>query len=117
MPILEGLQAARIRRAAPCCIYGLLDPLEPDHIRYVGQSFYPGPRYVEHLSGRGRNRRPPTPKEVWLARLSEGGRKPELVLLEKGVSPIHADERENYWIVRLRRKGHQLTNAAVPVAR
>lgn len=87
-------------------IYGLVNPKEPAHIRYVGKTIDLTERLKEHIwegdsSG--------TYKGNWIASLLKQNIKPEIVTLEL----TNVDEwpqREQYNIKDLLVKGHKLTN-------
>lgn len=87
-------------------IYALIDP-RTKQIRYVGKSDNPHGRLVEHLREKGA-----LDKNQWLYNLLREGQQPELRILEE--VPLHPpylwQEREQWWIIHLRKQGAQLTN-------
>lgn len=93
-------------RAAPrrAGIYALVDPAEPNQVRYIGSSTHLAKRLADHCSGY----LPPTadgPKRAWLASLKKAGRKPvmhvrQFVDAGKASPAMHATERA--WIERFR---------------
>ena len=87
-------------------IYALRDK-DTGEIGYVGGSKDPRKRYGQHLSKNENGN-----KQKWLTSLKD---LPELVILEE--VPYNPDvwwtEREQYWIQRLHKEGHPLTNAWV----
>ena len=92
-------------------IYGLVDPSEPDRVRYVGQtSRAPIKRFVEHLN----SAREPNSRGEWLRSLWERGDAPDMVLLEKVAKKANIDDRELTWIMRLQGQGHADLNQPVP---
>ena len=83
-------------RARSALIYGLVDPLEPLRIRYVGQTIAPAARMREHLTeGFGK-------KADWVQSLLEAGRAPDMVQLT-WVTSTEALQAERHFIVALRR--------------
>jgi hypothetical protein len=87
-------------------IYALIDPREPDAIRYVGKSYRPSRRLVEHLNQASRGEG--THKAAWIRSVLSAGVRPEVVELER----VGEDwqERERAWVGLLRASGHRLTN-------
>ena len=60
-------------------IYGLVDPAEPDVIRYVGQTMQaPIARYLGHMNGLHPKHR----RYKWFRSLRHKRRQPDMVLLE-----------------------------------
>lgn len=90
-------------------IYGLVDPREPDHIRYVGKSNNPTRRLSKHIRGAmnyvGHN----WPKEHWIRELSREGANPEHRVLLK-VGRDHWEYYEKHLIEKLPEKDHELLN-------
>jgi hypothetical protein len=94
-------------------IYGLLCPRE-NKIRYVGKTDYPDERYKVHLSEARRGR---WPKDFWIQGLRARNLKPRLIILER-LAVCNSDttyctlskNAEFYWIRRLLKEGHPLTN-------
>ena len=84
-------------------IYFLRDP-ETQAIRYVGYSRDPKSRLRTHLSQSGGRS---THKECWIHSLLSKGLKPELEVIE-WVEDYQ--QREIWWIAKLRSEGVDLTN-------
>ena len=87
-------------------IYALFDIENPGRFRYVGQSRSFRARLSQHRhpeqhpNSRG-------PAKRWA--LEIGGERIRGIALEE-VEPQYADDRERYWVERLRAEGHDLLN-------
>jgi hypothetical protein len=93
-------------------IYGLVDPLEPERIRYVGQtSQMPSARYVQHINASHGNGRART---NWVHDLRAAGRAPDMVLLESLDQSRELDAREMAWIRDLNARGMADLNGPLP---
>lgn len=96
---LRGL----MRSAAISGVYGLVDPAEPDVVRYVGSSRHLAKRLSDHaysLTGKQ-----DVERRAWVRSLRDAGRTPVLVVLEeveaeKASFEMHYAERN--WIERFR---------------
>lgn len=86
------------------CIYVLVDPVTGD-VRYVGWTNNPRQRLHAHISKARCNR---TYKNHWIAKLLDEGVKPEMRIVETGVS--EHKEAERRWIKHFRQLGARLTN-------
>ncbi len=90
------------------CIYSLTDPATKK-IRYVGLTCNLKRRLREHrqraVAGTDK-----THKGCWLRQLYAAGSQPEVKILEDRITTERCDTREVYWIAKLRRAGHELTN-------
>lgn len=84
-------------------IYGLVDPDEPDHVRYVGVTLDIEKRRAQYQAGQWSGRRVKT----WAERLAAKGRRPVLKVLDVG-DPW----REAEWIGDLKARGCELLNTA-----
>jgi hypothetical protein len=93
------------------CIYALADPRKPTVWRYVGQSFHPVARRIQHVRAARRLRQGATAKERWIADLASNGLHPRVIVLERDIPPNVLGARERVWILRSLRQGHPLTNA------
>lgn len=91
-------------------IYGLIDPLEPARVRYVGKASNPAARLADHI----RNCFGPSKKERWIAEMVVAGRLPDMVLIEAGDDYDALDERERYWICAHRENGDADLNTTIP---
>ena len=106
--IVDGAEAVRVR-----LIYGLVDPLEPGRIRYVGKTTCGAlSRYVTHL---GSVVSDATGKADWWLDLLGAGRYPNMVLLETVDAGHSLDACELWWIGALQARGEADLN--VPRAR
>jgi hypothetical protein len=95
-------------------LYALMDPREPDIVRYIGKTDNISRRLSEHIAG-SRNEEAITPKDLWIKGLLKAGVSPEIKLVETVVwryDPEWAD-REMACIEKYRREGHPLTNKAL----
>lgn len=94
-------------------VYGLVDPAEPRHIRYVGMAMKANRPY-EH----SRNARKETKHSHlfhWIRLLQAEGREPEVLILEElceGASRNFVGEIERLYISSLRGIDHRLTNVS-----
>lgn len=85
-------------------VYGLVDPREPERVRYVGSTITPVSRYGSHLAV-CRARRSFNPRETWVLGLQEHGILPAMVVLERTDSALDLDALESVWTMRLRQEG------------
>jgi hypothetical protein len=79
-------------------IYGLVDPREPQRIRYVGRASSPAVRYAQHMAGTSQTTR----KAEWLAALREAGVSPLMIGLEVVCPSNLSAFRETTWVRELR---------------
>lgn len=79
------------------CIYGLVDPHEPDRIRYVGKTNDPANRLAMHVYQAKKGQ---THKDRWVRTLIRDGRKPAIVELE-WVDDDQWQDEERRWIAKL----------------
>lgn len=94
-------------------IYGLFDPTDPGHIRYVGMAMQPR-RPSEHAR-RARRGVKHTYLLHWIRLIQSQGREPAVVVLEQfsiGASRLFVGQIERIYINSLRRIGHNLTNVS-----
>lgn len=75
-------------------IYGLVDPRQPEVIRYVGQTRNISNRLNGHTHQRGNG-----PKAKWMQQLRRDGVKPVAVLLEE-TDLAGANDAETKWILK-----------------
>jgi len=89
-------------------IYGLYDPAEPMHIRYIGQTSKGEDRPLKHIY------RPPvvctTHKEKWLNVVFSEGRQPDWVYIDFAEDKTELDIKECRFIKKFKEAGHHLTN-------
>lgn len=76
-------------------VYGLVDPREPDRVRYVGQAVAPLIRYAGHLTA-GSIR-----VSNWVGALDAAGESPVMVLLE-ACAEADLVAREGHWLAHFR---------------
>lgn len=96
------------------CIYGLVDPAEPNRVHYVGQATNPASRLSTHIR---HGDHPMGRRAEWIQGLLNAGRAPDMVLLEfvpPGASKEEIDTLEGTWINRMRLIGQAELNALVP---
>jgi hypothetical protein len=86
-------------------IYGLVDRLDINRIRYVGQTLTPGTRYATHV---GKTAAPRV--QEWVRSLGEAG--PLMVLVETP-HRLELDDRERFWIHYYRERGMADLNTSV----
>lgn len=88
-------------------IYVLVDPRKKEEYRYVGKTVQKlGHRLSKHIY---ESKNSDTYKSRWIRKLSRESIRPQILELEV----IDADvdcEREVYWVARLKKEGHRLTN-------
>jgi hypothetical protein len=96
-------------------VYGLVDPLEPGHIRYVGMASVRADRPLEHAKEARKLSTSPSYKINWIRKVQSEGREPAVVVLEElseGSSQDLVGFCEKAYIKSLREIGHRLTNVA-----
>jgi hypothetical protein len=96
-----------------CSIYALIDPRDPEVWRYIGRSFHPRSRRVQHARRGTRAVRGATYKELWIAQLLSKNIQPSVIILEDCNSLSDAVAREKIWIRRALADGHPLTNSVL----
>lgn len=103
---------ARLMASSPAInqftVYGLYDPAEPDHCRYVGQTKRLKARLLRHIRMAKAGEGPY--KSAWIGSLLREGRTPVCRVLAHAVTQADLDANERTWINRLREEGHRLTN-------
>ena len=88
-------------------IYGLVDPLEPTRIRYVGISSNPAARYTQHVQ---MGTAAAFKVREWVAAMQD--RLPVMVLIEHcGPQRLPAETREDHWIQEHKQRGEADLNA------
>lgn len=99
---------ARTPADAPALIYALVDPRQPEHIRYVGKTCNMKVRMPLHLrlaKTKATNRR-----LCWIQSVLNAGERPQVLILETVAAGARWQEREIFWIAKARLEGHELTN-------
>jgi len=93
-------------------IYGLVDPEQDHHIRYVGASHNPQKRLLTHLQTSVYKARKGLPVALWFLELRKRGLKPGVEVLAKIRYLNHYEwkQQEKLWIRQLRWRGHELLN-------
>lgn len=94
-------------------IYGLIDPLEPKHVRYVGMAFKTKRPYQHAIKARNNSNH--SYLFHWIRSLQSEGRNPSVLLLEElsiGATRKFVGEIEKMYISSLREIGHRLINVA-----
>lgn len=95
-------------------IYGLVDPREPDLVRYVGMAERFLDRFLAHLREAKGDRY--SRRGEWITGLQKSGLLPDMVVLE--VVQCHRQRylegRERYWITKYVLAGQADLNQAVP---
>ncbi len=87
-------------------VYGLAYPSKlKTRVFYVGVSKVPGKRFEDHLRGDTGN----VDKDVIIKQILNRGKRPRLVILERGLTQSQAYTREKYWITKYRKQS-PLTN-------
>ena len=96
-------------------IYGLVDPQDPGHVRYVGMATVRSSRPLEHA----KNAKKPSANEThfvrWVRKLQNEGREYSVLILEElspGTDRRFLGEVEKLYISALSKIGHQLTNVS-----
>jgi hypothetical protein len=97
-------------------IYGLVDPAEPKHVRYVGMTLTRKKRPYDHAkNARNGSKRHPHLLN-WVRKIQSEGREYDVLVLEQlssGISRSLAGFAEQCYIKSLREIGHDLTNATI----
>lgn len=89
-------------------IYALVDPREPEIVRYVGKAWNVEIRRRQHLSAT--HLAANTYKDRWIKKLLRAGVEPQVIIIECVLRAMWGD-RERYWIAHYRRLGSRLTNS------
>jgi transcriptional regulator with XRE-family HTH domain len=110
---LSSIRLTAHRGVRYCSIYALVDPRQPEVWWYVGRSFHPRSRRVQHARGPNRAAQGATYKEHWIAQLLSQNIRPSVIVLEECKSLSDAIVREKIWIRRALSDGHPLTNSVV----
>lgn len=95
-------------------VYGLVDPLDPSHIRYVGMAPVKATRPYRHAFEARRINTPLSHKINWIRKLHAEGREYSIVILEELAKDTQREFIgfiEQCYIKSLRTIGHNLTNA------
>ena len=114
LPPLDGLRTAEDFRAAPSVpfVYGLVDPLDTRHVRYVGLAMRRERPFI-HARDARRSGTFATNKINWIRKIQAEGREPVALILEelpKDSSLTFVGFVESCYIKSLKEIGHRLTN-------
>lgn len=92
-------------------IYKLVDPREPEVVRYVGKSNDPFSRLKDHIKEAKAGKRK-SYKNNWILKLLSEGVRPEFVILEPVFYKYHEEWEffERFWIKHYREQKHPITN-------
>lgn len=91
-------------------IYGLFDPRLPDNIRYIGKTYQLKIRIWTHIKSASNKNEQKTYRINWIKKLAKENIQPDFKILEE-CNMYNWEERESYWIAKLKSEGHKLTNA------
>lgn len=94
-------------------IYFLVDPRQPQIVRYVGRSENPLLRHLQHCQELGTSR-----KGAWIHSLRQSGILPQMIVAD-WTNPLEADQAEREWIARLKpdlTNGKLVSSRPSPVA-
>lgn len=91
-----------------CFIYALCEP-DTGEFKYVGQTISLENRMQGHITGCLDGYLGKSKKAQWVKSLLEQDKLPELFVLEEVAWEL-ADDREKYWIDKMRSHGYDLTN-------
>lgn len=95
-------------------IYGLVDPFEPKHVRYVGMTIGRRLRPFDHMRN-ARKEKKHSHLLHWIRKIQSEGREPSVLILEELFENSSRDFIgfvEKCYIKSLRGIGHRLTNVA-----
>ncbi len=98
----------------PPFIYALVDPIEPEHIRYIGMTMCRSRRPYDHAKAARLKRFKPCHVMHWVQKLQAEGRIYDVILLEQFSKDVSVDDVRNAEIrhIKLARDaGHILTNS------
>ena len=92
-------------------IYTLVDPREPEHVRYVGKADDPKARFRQHLHS-VKTYKKRRYVYCWIGSLLKVGVTPDMNIIEEVAYKVKEDwaSREQHWISLYRISGHKLTN-------
>jgi hypothetical protein len=93
--------------APPEVIYALIDPADPELVRYVGRTCDPVHRYRNHCTSGTET------VSAWVGEVISAGRRPAMVLLERCEAEV-VGEREAHWIHHYRDRFQADLNASIP---
>lgn len=115
LPMPVGYAPPPIGKAVVLCaamepaelIYGLIDPLDPELVRYVGRTYDAVHRYRQHCTTGA------DAVSAWVESLREVGRAPAMVLIERCESDAIV-ARESHWIHHYRNRFQADLNRSIP---
>lgn len=94
-------------------VYGLVDPQDMGHVRYVGMTTASDQRPYSHMREARNASAASSHKTHWIRKVQREGREPSVIILEQlsvGCSTDLAGFVEKCYIKSLREIGHRLTN-------
>ncbi len=91
-------------------VYALIDPAEPNHVRYVGKTSNLKVRPLWHTKYFNADWVKPTHKSKWLGSLRDAGREADWYVLAVASDENELNELEKRFIKELKQQGHRLTN-------
>ncbi|HYC51093.1 MAG TPA: hypothetical protein VEB19_08305 [Gemmatimonadaceae bacterium] len=115
LPIPEGYTPPPLDRRAVLCdeitpsevVYALVDPADPELVRYVGRTCDPTSRYRMHCTNGS------DAVTGWAKSVMAEGRKPAMVLIEQCERDV-IEARERYWIRYYRDRFQADLNRSIP---
>lgn len=99
-------------------VYGLINPAEPEVVRYVGSSQNMVKRVFDHTAALP-SPNLDGPKRAWLQAMKEAGLRPEMVVLQEikaGKATPETHQAERAWIEKLKAIGQADLNATLAPA-
>lgn len=87
-------------------IYSLVDPRQPEIVRYIGQTGTPKVRHLQHVSCLDMS-----PKSMWIESLYRDGIFPQMQILE-WTTESQANDKEHFFIKKF--SSEHLTNSSLP---
>jgi hypothetical protein len=94
-----------VLKMSPYSVYALIDPRD-NQVRYIGQTRNPKSRLNDHLCVPSGTRE----KIDWIQELRMQGLKPQMTIIEDGLTYQESLEREQHWIQHYRGQEHEIHN-------
>lgn len=112
LPAPAGPFPLLVRGADACAavVYGLVDPRQPELVRYVGRAEVAAVRLGAHV----KSAREDSAKGRWLRDMLAQGHYPDMVLLERAAANADLDSLEAWWIHHMRGQGMADLNVSIP---